>query len=168
MSNPSISRSSSAKGRIAQVLAHARASLQEPSRPVTPLTLDQRTSLNFTPSSNPFMDDQSTSAKNRPVGSSSSLKPSILVSHSVDVPLNSTSYKTTTTTIIYDDIPLTNTSSSAVEGELIGFLQNSLQSFRLTKLISPDKVVEFLQGLKQHIDAVIKAIRTQMQRISKL
>lgn len=43
--NPNLSRSSGARGRIAQVLAHARASLQEPSRPVTPLTLDQKTYL---------------------------------------------------------------------------------------------------------------------------
>lgn len=43
--NPNFSRSSGARGRIAQVLAQARASLQEPSRPVTPLTLDQKTYL---------------------------------------------------------------------------------------------------------------------------
>lgn len=37
--------SSRARGRIAEVLADARASLMEPSRPFTPASLDQRTSL---------------------------------------------------------------------------------------------------------------------------
>lgn len=166
MSNPSISRSSSAKGRIAQVLAHARASLQEPSRPVTPLALDQRTSLNFAPTSYAGFDDQSSSAKNRPVGSSS-LKPNILMSHSVDIPSQSTSYKPTTTTTIYDDIPPNNVSTTNVEGELIGFLQTSLRSFKLVKNIHAEMLLEFLHGLKQHIDSVIKAMRMQMQRISK-
>ena len=36
---------SRARGRIAGVLADARASLMEPSRPFTPASLDQRTSL---------------------------------------------------------------------------------------------------------------------------
>ena len=36
---------SRARGRIAEVLADARASLTEPSRPFTPASLDQRTSL---------------------------------------------------------------------------------------------------------------------------
>lgn len=36
---------SRARGRIAEVLAQARASLKEPSRPFTPASLDQRTSL---------------------------------------------------------------------------------------------------------------------------
>lgn len=36
---------SRARGRIAEVLADARASLMEPSRPFTPASLDQRTSL---------------------------------------------------------------------------------------------------------------------------
>ena len=36
---------SRARGRIAEVLADARASLKEPSRPFTPATLDHRTSL---------------------------------------------------------------------------------------------------------------------------
>ena len=36
---------SRARGRIAEVLAEARASLKEPSRPFTPASLDQRTSL---------------------------------------------------------------------------------------------------------------------------
>lgn len=35
------------KGRIAQVLAQARATLKEPSRPVTPASLDARTSLDI-------------------------------------------------------------------------------------------------------------------------
>lgn len=39
------SRSSGARGRIASVLAQARASLKEPSRPYTPNSLDQRTAL---------------------------------------------------------------------------------------------------------------------------
>ena len=37
--------SSRARSRIADVLADARASLIEPSRPFTPASLDQRTSL---------------------------------------------------------------------------------------------------------------------------
>lgn len=37
---------SRARGRIAGVLAEARASLKEPSRPFTPAGLDHRTSLN--------------------------------------------------------------------------------------------------------------------------
>lgn len=43
-------RTVGAKGRIAQVLAQARATLKEPSRPITPASLDARTSLdlNFT------------------------------------------------------------------------------------------------------------------------
>lgn len=43
----SFSKSNSARGRIAQVLAQARASLNEPTRPVTPQMLDQRTSVPF-------------------------------------------------------------------------------------------------------------------------
>lgn len=43
----SFSKSSSARGRIAQVLAQARASLNEPTRPVTPQLLDQRTSMPY-------------------------------------------------------------------------------------------------------------------------
>lgn len=41
----SFSKSTSARGRIAQVLAQARASLNEPTRPTTPAMLDQRTSI---------------------------------------------------------------------------------------------------------------------------
>lgn len=41
------SKSNSARGRIAQVLAQARASLNEPTRPMTPQLLDQRTSVPF-------------------------------------------------------------------------------------------------------------------------
>lgn len=44
MSNE-FSRSAGAKGRIAQVLAQARASLKEPSRPITPAGFDSRMSL---------------------------------------------------------------------------------------------------------------------------
>ena len=43
----SISSNSGARGRIAQVLASARASLKEPSRPFTPQSLDQRTALDM-------------------------------------------------------------------------------------------------------------------------
>ena len=46
-----ISRSSGARGRIAQVLAQARASLKEPSRPITPLHFDQTNSLTINYSS---------------------------------------------------------------------------------------------------------------------
>eukprot|EP01031_Cornospumella_fuschlensis_P032470 gene32471-39259_t len=169
MNHPGISRSSSAKGRIAQVLAHARASLQEPSRPVTPAALDQRTSLNFTPSSYATMEESSSSAKSRLIGSSSSLKPNILVSNSVDIP---TTHKRSSTTTIFDENddeanaqpPYVSANSS--EGELIGFLQSSLRAFRLAKVISLDMVVEFLQELKQRIDIVIKALRTQIQPIT--
>eukprot|EP01041_Mallomonas_annulata_P000468 gene468-876_t len=45
------SRSSGAKGRIAQVLAQARASLKEPSRPYTPASLDARTEIGMGPPS---------------------------------------------------------------------------------------------------------------------
>ena len=43
--NNNFSRSSGARGRIQQVLAQARASLKEPSRPYTPSSLDERTTL---------------------------------------------------------------------------------------------------------------------------
>ena len=45
MENTNGRGSSRARGRIAEVLADARASLMEPSRPFTPASLDQRTSL---------------------------------------------------------------------------------------------------------------------------
>lgn len=45
MDNTNVRGSSRARGRIAEVLADARASLMEPSRPFTPASLDQRTSL---------------------------------------------------------------------------------------------------------------------------
>jgi hypothetical protein len=50
MDNTNGRGSSRARGRIAEVLADARASLMEPSRPFTPASLDQRTALGNTKS----------------------------------------------------------------------------------------------------------------------
>ena len=49
--NYAFSQSASAKGRISQVIAQARASLKEPSRPITPASFDNRSSLDSAVSS---------------------------------------------------------------------------------------------------------------------
>lgn len=144
-----VNRTSVARNRIAQVVAGARmtASLDEPSRPVTPLELDQRTSLTF--NRNPPID--AGFSRSRPA-SSQSLRPNILRAGSGEVEVSpqpqpapqepSRARQTHTSTIYYEIRRILSSVLEMMEG-------NS----------SPFTDAEFLSLLQQFKTCVENSIR---------
>lgn len=146
---PSMSRTSATRGRIAQVLASARASLQEPSRPVTPLTLDQRTALSFSTTSIP---SEGIARQKLLNSSSSSGKTSkVLTSASVDAPLQT-----------YTDVKDFPSSSSSIHQDLIQFLSNmSDMIVNGCAGLSDGEFYTALQQLKGCLTSSSRSIRAQ-------
>lgn len=150
----SISRSSSKRGRIAQVLASARASLhdpsraslQEPTRPVTPLMVDQWTSFPSSLNGISFASEGPGQYKAHGAAFSSSTKTNVLLSASVDSGLERRSLSAPSAP-----------SSASVHQDLLGFLVNLLDM--VTDNSSSFTDGEFCTMLQQ-----LNALRTSLSR----
>lgn len=163
--NPNFSRSSGARGRIAQVLAQARASLQEPSRPVTPLTLDQKTYL----SAQLGIMSQSADASD---GSSSihkklTKKTYEQVSQSYDRQSNKSNDPTAVATerkrTAKEKEPQNRTSPEAklLLDDFRDCLTNIDLNLSSRSLIDEKEMVEMVQNLKATVDPLIKKFRSK-------
>lgn len=140
-----------ARGRIAQVLAQARASLQEPTRPVTPASLDARTAL---------------SSSNFPL-SKNSKKPNNLVSRSWQPGSASISKRSQENEKIaipqatdFDDleIPTVGVTSATTNISLLICDANDTAQYLQSSLVDVDKtnVVRIVDSMATIVDNVCK------------